>query len=39
MSVNIPPTDSIGYNYAIARALFDTTYNKKKIEKMKQENM
>jgi len=32
MSVNIPPTDSIGYNYAIARALFDTTYNKKKIE-------
>ena len=32
MSVNIPPTDSIGYNYAIARALFDTTDNKKKIE-------
>jgi hypothetical protein len=32
MSVNIPPTDSIGYNYAIARALFDTTNNKKKIE-------
>lgn len=32
MSVNIPPTDSIGYNYAIARALFYTTYNKKRIE-------
>ena len=32
MSVNIPPTNSIGYNYAIARALFETSYNKKIIE-------
>jgi len=32
MSVNVPPTDSIGYNYAIARALFESRKNKKMIE-------
>ena len=32
MSVNVPPTDSIGYNYAIARALFESRKFKKIIE-------
>ena len=32
MSVNVPPTDSIGYNYAIARALFESRKIKKIIE-------